>query len=420
VLTTIDTMPRSIASYRHLLDRDLFDRIQTMGSDLGGLRVAHINATGKGGGVAEILATLIPLSRSVGVDAVWYVLPPDDEFFQVTKRIHNWMQGKAGHLSRQDREVYLAYSERVAKQMRDLSADVWVVHDPQPLALRELVPLEGPSIWRCHIDCSAPNGGVCEFLLPWMRGYDRALFTLPAFCLNGLAERQVAMELPAIDPLAPKNRRLGKAHAREILTSLGLDMKRPLITQVSRFDPWKNPWEVVDSYRLAKEQIPTLQLALIGVFEASDDPEGPAIYESVRRHAGDDPDIHLYTDPTRVGPIEINAFQTASTAILQRSTREGFGLVVTEAMWKRAPVIGTPIGGIAVQIQDGQNGFLASTAEECAARIVELVRNPRLASSIGEAGRESVRHRFLMPRVLRDELEVYSELTAAQDESRAA
>jgi trehalose synthase len=399
------------------LDPELRDRIRALSKPLRGLRVVHLNATAGGGGVAEILSAAVPLLRDLGIDAQWYVLPPDDEFFGVTKRIHNWLQGKEGRLGRQDRTVYQAYSSRVAgqirKQLDELAADVWVIHDPQPLAMRELVPLEGPAIWRCHIDCSEPNGGVCEFLLPWMQQYDQVVFTLPAFCLDGLGGDRIGLQYPAIDPLAAKNQRLGRSEARAIVAKLGLDPARPLVTQVSRFDPWKNPWDTVDSYRLAKREVPGLQLALVGVFAASDDPEAPEVFRSVRRHAGRDPDVHLFSDPAQVGAREINAFQTASTAILQRSTREGFGLTVTEAMWKQAPVIGTPVGGIAIQIEDGENGFLAETPEACASRIVDLVREPDLGRAVGRAARESVRNRFLMPRLVADELEVYARLMGA-------
>jgi trehalose synthase len=399
----------SLAPYRRVVDPDQWECIQQLAGPLRGLRVVHINATPAGGGVAEILRTLIPLSRAVGLDAQWQVLPPDDQFFQVTKRMHNWMQGKSGHLSPRDRQVYLDYSARIASEV-DVQADVWVVHDPQPLALRSLVPLQGPAIWRCHIDCSTPNGGVCRYLMPWLRDYERVVFTMPSFRLDGLSADQVEQEYPAIDPFAAKNRRMLGRTARSVLAGLGIDPQRPLVTQVSRFDPWKNPWEAVDSYRLAKREVPDLQLAMVGVFSASDDPEAPRIYRSLQRYVQGDPDVHLFTDPVQVGPREIQAFQSASTAVLQRSSREGFALTVTEAMWKGTPVIGTPVGGIVVQITDGQNGFLAASAEDCADRIVELVRNPRRARVLGGAARASVRKRFLMPRLLADELRLYHEL----------
>jgi trehalose synthase len=225
---------------------------------------------------------------------------------------------------------------------------------------------------------------------------------------------------PAIDPLTAKNRRLALAQARRILAGLGIDPSRPLVTQVSRFDPWKNPWQAVDAYRLAKREIPGLQLALVGVFSAKDDPEAPGICEDVARYAAGDPDVHLFCDASRVGPREVNAFQTGSDIILQRSVREGFGLVVTEAMWKASPVIATPVGGIQVQIQDGANGFLTEETEGCAERIIEVLHDRGLARTIQRAARATVRERFLMPRLLCDHLRLYHEVLSARRTRRPA
>jgi trehalose synthase len=360
-----------------------------------------------------MLEPLVPLLQSLGLDAEWYVLPPHDEFFDITKRLHNALQGHADGLSAADWSTYLHVLEQIAHGLQRLSADVWVIHDPQPLPLRALADLSGASLWRCHLDCSAPNARVAARLLPWIQAYDRAIFSQAAYVFQGLAPAQVALEYPAIDPLAPKNRRLPRTTALTVLGSLGLDPRRPLVTQVSRFDPWKNPWQAIDTYRLAKRHLPGLQLALVGVFSAKDDPEGPQVYESVRRYAHGDPDIHLFTDPVRVAEREVNAFQTASTAILQRSTREGFGLVVTEAMWKARPVIGTPVGGIVSQIDHGQTGVLASDPAECADWLVRLATDASLASRIGRAARESVRTRFLLPRLVRDELALYASVSAS-------
>jgi trehalose synthase len=322
--------------------------------------------------------------------------------------MHNWLQGAGGRLMAPQKRSYMAYLRRLAAEIEPLRADVWVVHDPQPLPLRSLVPLEGAAIWRCHIDCSTPNGSVAPYLLPWVRAYDLAVYSMPEYVLPGLPAGRVKVVYPAIDPLTAKNRRLGQDAARAVLAGLGIDPQRPLVAQVSRFDPWKDPWQAIDAYRLAKREIPRLQLALVGVFSADDDPEAPGVYRSVRRYARGDPDVHLFTDPSLVGPLEVNAFQSGSDVVLQRSVREGFGLTVAEAMWKGRPVVGRPAGGIKVQIRDGQNGFLAETAEECAARIVQLVTDPQLARAIGERARRSVRRRFLLPRLLLDELRLYA------------
>jgi trehalose synthase len=251
---------------------------------------------------------------------------------------------------------------------------------------------------------------VREYLLPLIESYDGWVFSLPEFILSGLAPDKAWITSPAIDPLKEKNQPLATQDASLVLSNLGIDPSRPLVAQVSRFDPWKDPWQAIDAYRLAKQELPGLQLALVGVFSASDDPEGPEIYESVRIYAGGDPDVHLYTDPNLVGEREVNAFQSFPDAVLQRSKREGFGLTVTEAMWKRRPVIATPVGGIKTQIHHGVNGFLVETAAACASHIVELVRRPEVAKTIGEAAHTSVLKSFLMPRLIRDELALYAEL----------
>ncbi len=420
MLQGIDTPPVRIAAYEEHADPATLAQIQATAAQLRGLRVVHINATSDGGGVAEILRSLVPLLSDLGLDACWYVLPPDDEFFAVTKQLHNWLQGHPGEIEPQHRRTYGTYLERLAAQMGDLDADVWVIHDPQPLALRALVPLRGAAIWRCHIDCSTPNGGVHEYLLPWIQAYDRALFSMPDYILPGLRPEQIRIVHPALDPLTPKNRRLAQSQAKAILSRLDIDTARPLVTQVSRFDQWKNPWQVVDAYRLAKKTVPGLQLALVGTFAADDDPEAPQIYRAIRDYAGPDTDVHFFTDPASVGPLEVNALQTASSIILQRSTREGFGLTVTEAMWKGRPVIATRVGGITAQIQDGQNGYLVESTEGCADYMVQLLTDPRLAEAIGAAAHASVRERFLMPRLVGDHLHLYRELVHVQRESAAA
>jgi trehalose synthase len=414
VLQPVTTVPRPLEPYAPVIEPALRDHIDVLARPLRGLRLAHLNATAAGGGVAEILRSLVPLTRGLGIDAGWYVLPPDDAFFAVTKQIHNWLQGQPGRPTPAERRTYLGYLERVAAAMGGLRPDLWVVHDPQPLPLRSLAPLAGPAIWRCHIDCSAPNPAVRDWLLPFVTPYDRVVFSMRQYVLAGLPDDRVEVELPAIDPLSPKNRPLARREALAVLGQLGIDPRRPLVTQVSRFDPWKDPWGVVDAYRLAKRSIPDLQAALVGVFSATDDPEGPRVYERIREYAGGDPDVHLYTDPARVGDREVNAFQTGSTVVLQRSLREGFGLTVTEAMWKARPVIATPVGGITEQITSGQDGFLVESAEDCARLIVELVRAPDRARRIGEAARERVRRDFLLPRLLADELALYRSLVEAE------
>jgi trehalose synthase len=243
-----------------------------------------------------------------------------------------------------------------------------------------------------------------------LQGYDRLVFCLPEYVNGSAPPDKIRFLRPAIDPLSIKNQRLAKAKAKEILAGLCIDPQRPLISQVSRFDPWKDPLGVIDAYRMAKRQIPDLQLALVGVIEAQDDPEAETVLEQAKQYTKGDPDIHLFSDPAQVGHFEVNAFQTASEIVLQKSVREGFGLTVAEAMWKGNPVIGGNCGGIRVQIEDGKNGFLVSTPEECARRVVELIRDEPLRKRMGPAGRETVRRSYLIPRLLRDYLSLIEEV----------
>jgi trehalose synthase len=413
-LTRVASPRVSFEPYQAFLSASLRAQIEDLTHAARGLRVVHISSTAAGGGVAELLHSLVPLSRAAGVDAHWYVLPPDLSFFNVTKKLHNWLQGGAGVLGRRRMATYISYLERVAETMADLRADVWVVHDPQPMPLRTFVPLNGAAIWRCHIDCATPNGHVTERLLPYLRDYDRFVFSLPSFRLPGLDPARTTIEAPAIDPLSIKNRPLPGQTAQRALARLGIDPARPLVTQISRFDRWKGHRQAVQAYRIARSKLPDLQLALVGTFLAADDPEAPKVYRTIRDLVSADPDAHLFTDPTQVGAAEINAFQGASTVILQRSRREGFGLTVTEAMWKKRPVIARPVGGITTQIEHGRSGFLVGGARECAELIESLVRDRAFARHIGSEARRTVQRRFLLPRLLRDELQLYLEASGAR------
>jgi trehalose synthase len=263
-LQRVETLPVHLEAYCDHVQPALLNQIRALAAFLRGVRVVHINATPNGGGVAEILRSLVPLSRDVGLDADWYVLPSNEAFFHVTKKLHNWLQGQSGEFTLEDQRMYTAYLQRVAERMSEMAADIWIIHDPQPLPLRSLVPLKGATIWRCHIDCSTPNAMVRDYLLPWVLGYDRAVFSMPQFVLPGISAGQARIVHPAIDPLTPKNCQLPMTEAKAILANLGIDTSRPLVAQISRFDPWKNPCQAVDAYRLAKRQIPGLQLALVG------------------------------------------------------------------------------------------------------------------------------------------------------------
>ena len=423
MLLRINHSGLSFDDYLHLLPKDLLDELTLLADSFKGMRFVHANSTVSGGGVAEILQSLVPLMNSLGVQTERLVVSPDDpEFFQVTKRIHNLLQGAQGSLSEQESEVYYRCVGEVAKEIdsRGLEADVWFFHDPQLLPMASLMPKRNGEVrfWVCHIDLTAPNAGVLQELTPLTQHFDGLAFSLPEFvpsAINGHPPHYITP--PSIDPLTDKNRPMEKEEALGIVAAMGLDPNRPLVTQVSRFDYWKDPWGVMDAYRWARKSVPGIQLALLGLSQAADDPEALGVLHSVKDYASGDPDIHafFYPDdlPDSIDRI-VNAFQTASVAVLQKSTREGFGLTVSEAMWKGQPVIGGNVGGIKTQIEDGVNGFLVSTPEECGERIVQLIRDESLRLQMGGAARESVRQRFLLPRLAVDYLRAAQSLIAGQ------
>ena len=417
----LDHPATSLDEYLSYMDAAQADELVTLAAEMRGLRMAHLNSTATGGGVAEVLQSMVPLFNALGIETERIVInPTDPEFFQVTKKIHNLLQGADGALSEEELEVYHKNIRQVAKSMSQdsVSADVWFMHDPQLLPLAGLLRRNGQAdakgwFWICHIDLTRPNENALESLLPLHSDYDHLIFSLeeyvPRHMLNGTP---VYIAPPAIDPLTGKNRPLSGSEAWDIVSAMGIDRSRPLITQVSRFDLWKDPWGVIDAYRLARQSLPGLQLALLGLSQAADDPEALEVVNSVAAHAGGDPDIHLYHDPAGL-PASIdgivNAFQVASTVLMQKSTREGFGLTVTEAMWKGKPMIGGDAGGIRIQIEDGVSGYLVSSPQECADRIVSLMTDDDLADHIGAAAHESVMRRFLLPRLALDYLKVAKE-----------
>jgi trehalose synthase len=292
--------------------------------------------------------------------------------------------------------------------------DFVVVHDPQPAGLRHFHRngAGGRWIWRSHIDTSHPNTEYWEFMVPFLRCYQAAVFSLSEYVGAGLEFPELAVIRPSIDPLTPKNRPMALDQAERIVRGLGVDLHRPLISQVSRYDPWKDPLGVIDAYRLVKEELPDVQLVLMASM-ASDDPEGWEYLELTRRHAGDDPDIHLLHFE-RNNDLEVNAIQTRSDVVIQKSVREGFGLVVTEAMWKGQAVVGGAVGGIPLQVVDGETGFLVRSVEECADRVIYLLRHGEESATMGARAREHVRRNFLVPRHLRDYLQLFERLSSVR------
>jgi trehalose synthase len=410
VLQEVGLGQKSLADYRHIAGRGLIDRIHELAEPLRGKSILHVSATAFGGGVSEILYTLVPLMRDVGIDTHWQVILGREEFFNVTKLMHNSLQGAPESLDAAMKETFDRYNHLNAMGM-DGEWDVVVVHDPQPAMIRSYAPENAKKwMWRCHIDLSTPNPDTLEFILPHIREYDASFWHQPGYVPDEMkGNHGVRIVPPAIDPLSPKNMAFSAEDAAYVSQQFGIDPERPLMLQVSRFDPWKDPMGVIDAYRMVNEKFPEVQLALVGSM-ATDDPEGWEFFNQTYAYADGDPDIKILNNLNNVGAIEVNAFQSQADIVIQKSTREGFGLTVSEALWKARPTIGGNVGGIPLQIDDGRSGFLVSSAEECAQRSAEILADPELGASLGRAGKEQTRERFLTPRLLRDYAQLCSDL----------
>jgi trehalose synthase len=410
VLGSVPTTPKTLEAYRPIIGDERTDEILALADQLKGARVLHVNATGFGGGVAEILATMIPLMNDIGLNADWQVIRGADEFFAVTKSMHNSLQGMYYDWTPAMREIWLNYN-RLNADLFDEDYDYVVIHDPQPAAIPTYLEERtgkrtGKWVWRCHIDLTEAQVQVWDFLRPHVEKYDGAIFTLPSYVKEDLNGPQIFSVPPAIDPLSPKNVELPEETAKEILARYGIDPNRPMVTQISRFDPWKDPLGVIDVYRAAKREFPDLQLVMIASM-ASDDPEGWDWYERTVRRAGEDFDIHILSNLNGVGNIEVNAVQRAARVVIQKSTREGFGLVVSEALWKGRPVVAGNVGGIPLQIVNGKTGYLVNSAAECLEKLLLLLRDREAADRMGANGIEYVRDHFLTTRYLRDYLNIF-------------
>ena len=415
MLQPVSVGHKSLADYTHLAGRPLIQEIRELAEDLKGLRVLHLSATAFGGGVAEILYTLVPLMNDVGVEAEWQVMLGREEFYNATKRLHNALQGSPDSLTEEEWKVYERYNALNATEISG-EWDVIIVHDPQPAAIKRHVPNKGRTwIWRCHIDLSTPNPDAIARMVPFISEYDASVWHVEQYVpqeLKGdVAHANPGLDgahivPPAIDPLSPKNMALSPEDAAFVCDQFGIDVDRPLMCQVSRFDPWKDPIGVIDAYRNVTEDMPEVQLALVGSM-ATDDPEGWEFFNSTMAYADGDPDIHILNNLNNVGAIEVNAFQSQADIVIQKSRREGFGLTVSEALWKARPFIGGDVGGIPLQVQDGETGFLVSSPEECAERSLRILREPDLGKRLGRSGKEHVRKHFLTPRLLRDWLRIF-------------
>jgi trehalose synthase len=396
----------NVDNYRSWVGDDLINEIRELSKDLQGLRICHVNATAAGGGVAELLSRLIPVYLALGINMDWRLIYGDKDFFTITKSFHNALQGGELRLTPEAEHAYLERN-RTSAEILPQDYDVFVVHDPQPAALRHFIRPEHPCkwIWRCHIDSSEPNQAVWEFLRPYIQEYDAAVFTMKAFQPADLELNRVFFIPPAIDPVSPKNMDLAPEVCHRAIAEMGMDLHRPLLLQVSRFDPWKDPLGVIRAYRLAKEKVPEIQLAMAG-----DDPQGWEILEKINAEAANDPDLYVFTNMTGVGNMEVNAFQRTAHVVLQKSIREGFGLVVAEAFWKGKPVVAGHAGGIPLQFPAGYEDYLVESVEDCAAKLLFLLDHPDFAQSFGRAGQAKIRTEFLLPRLIRDEIRLIKDV----------
>jgi trehalose synthase len=399
----------NVESYRLLISDELFDEVVALAQALRGVRICHINSTAFGGGVAELLTRYLPALLALGVSADWRLIHGRPEFFTVTKAFHNALQGADRDLPEAEQSLYLEVNEQSAALLDD-DYDVFVVHDPQPAAIRHFTGARGAKwMWRCHIDTSAPNERVSRFLRPFIAEYDAVIFTMAEFLLPELQAKRMAFIAPAIDPLATKNMHLPRDLCRQAMADSGIDLSRPVLVQVSRFDPWKDPLGVIQAYRLVKAEMPGAQLVLIRAM-AGDDPEGWELLDRVEEESANDPDLYVFTNVGGVGSMEVNVFQRGCDVVIQKSLREGFGLVVSEALWKEKPVVAGKAGGIPMQCPPGFERYLIESVESCAEQVLHLLQHPGKRGAFGRAGREHVRQHFLLPRLVRDELRLIKEL----------
>jgi trehalose synthase len=413
VLDSVNVGNRRLSAYQGVAPDSLLEKLSEVAGSLRDLRLLYLSATPYGGGVAELLRSIVPLLNDLGLHVDWKIIKAEDEFFEITKSIHNGLQGSPVELSLDDRNAYEATS-RTNAELLDGQYDVIVVHDPQPAGVRRYHPTRDTRwVWRCHIDTMDPNPTVLEFIRAYLEGYDAAVFTLDDFIPPELPVSRAVSIPPAIDPMSPKNGELPNELARQVLDWIGVRLDRPLITQVARFDPWKDPLGVIEAYHVVRERFPALQLALIGSM-ALDDPEGWHIYEQVQAKVDRDELVYVFSNQDGIGNVEVNAFQRLSDVAVQKSLREGFGLVVSEAMWKQTPVVAARVGGIPLQMPEGIGGHLVDPddVEACAAAIIGLLEDPYEGARLGAVGRERVREHFLLPRLLLDELTLLSELTS--------
>ena len=398
-----------LEEYARLLGQGEVEELRALARPLLGRSIQMINSTAVGGGVAEILSRLLPLSDELGLTIKWDVLTAGEDFFEVTKAFHNALHGAPYHASPRDYEIFLDYNERNRERL-PLDAEFLVIHDPQPVALIEARKQNGNHwLWRCHIDLSHPNQAVWDFLEPFVSRYDGSMFSSPEFARNLPIPQYLFC--PSIDPLSEKNCELESEFIEGVMARYNIDPQRPILTQISRFDRLKDPVGVIRAYRIVKRYF-DCQLVLAGG-GAPDDPEGSVVLKEVLHEAQSDPDIHVLELPASA-PLEVNALQRASTVVIQKSLREGFGLTVSEALWKKKPVVASAVGGIPTQVIHKQTGLLTHSVEGTAYQIRFLLSHPEIAAKLGQSGHQHVKENFLITQNLKRYLTLFLALSGGK------
>jgi len=414
-LTEVKLKIKEIKDYEKFNTKD-YEKLISVLKKIKGKTIIHISATaaGGGGGVAEILKSQIPLEISLGLQSHWLIIEASEKFFKITKKIHNLLQGSNDKLTKEEEDFYLKKGQELGKTfekfLRKFKTGTIIIHDPQPLTIINFIPNNFKTILRIHPDLSTPNKKTLNFLEPFIGKYQTIILSSKDYKKN-LWVKKIKIITPSIDPLSPKNIPMCLSEADKIISSFGLNCSNPIIAQVSRFDKWKDPMGVLKAYRLAKKKIPNIQLVLSGFFLAKDDPEAPTIYKKIQKYDKDDKDSFIFSNPKILKNISneifINALYTASDIIIQKSIREGFGLTVTEAMWKGKPVIAGKTSGTSLQISNNKNGILINTPKEASEAIIKLLKNKGLRKKLGKSAQISVKNKFLILKFLLKNIKAY-------------
>jgi trehalose synthase len=388
--------------YRRIVGTDVIKKIKESAEPLQDKHVVHVNSTAEGGGVAEMLNTLVFLMNDVGIETGWRILRGSHSFFKITKGFHNSLQGKPMSITKSRREIYEEYCERNSIITHIKDHDIVVIHDPQPLGMISEYQKKTTWLWRCHIDLSSPYYKTMDYLLPFIKKYDGVVISSKKFRIKGAKKPQFIIN-PSIDPLSPKNIKITHRKAKRLLSSRGIDTDKPILTQISRFDPWKDHHGVLKIYDKVREK-QDCQLVLMGDM-ASDDPEGPTIFHKIKKEAENIPNVHIITEKN---DLLVNALQQESAIVFQNSKKEGFALTVSEAMWKKTPVIGTDVGGIPLQIMDGRTGYIIHNHKDGVDRTLRILGDDALRKRMGRRAKEHIRKNFLVTRHLQDYIDLFN------------